>query len=52
MLGRAKNGIDRAGLNTLGTTNAFVLSNIGDLSYALLTVFLIEGNSLYVEQVG
>ena len=48
---RPKYGVNRAGLNTLGAADAFVFADIGDGFHLLLTVLLVQGNGLYIEQI-
>ena len=49
---RAKDGVYRTGLNTLGATDTFILSNVGDRGcICLFPVLLVEGQWLHVEQV-
>lgn len=49
---RAKYGVYRTGLNTLGAADAFILANVGDRGcVCLLPVLFVEGHWLYIEQV-
>jgi len=49
--GGTQNGIDRAGLNTFGATNTFVLTNPGDHGLFFNTVLGIERLGLDIQQV-
>jgi hypothetical protein len=49
--GGTQDGVNRTGLNALGTPNAFVLPDVSDVRFFLLTVFRIEGLRLDIQQV-
>ena len=52
LFGRAKNGINGAGLNTLGAANALRLPNKGHCFHFFFAVLCVQWRRLYIQQVG
>jgi hypothetical protein len=47
--GGTQDGVNWTGLNALGAPNAFVLPDVSDVRFFLLTVFRIEGLRLDIQ---
>jgi hypothetical protein len=47
--GGTQDGVNWTGLNALGAPNAFILPDVSDVRFFLLTVFRIEGLRLDIQ---